>query len=112
MSLYSLENNSALNYYKKHSERILDLSTKEYINTYFLVGEKINKKEQQFSLIMKELLCTENCEIINYINDKLEGRLEHNGNHLEVVNVSNGGHITYNVTQVLEQEATWENTNW
>lgn len=75
MSLYNLENNSAFNYYVKHRTNLLHLSDKEYINTYFLIGEKVNIKEQMFSQVMLELLCTENCELINYINDKLNGKL-------------------------------------
>lgn len=113
MSVYNLEDQTALKYYKKHKEYLLDISNKEYINKYFLVGEKINKKEQQFSLIMTELLCTENCEIVNYINDKLSGKLEpKNQNSLDLVEKSNGGNITYNITQVIKEEFEWNNTSW
>lgn len=75
MSLYSLENQTAFNYYVKHRANLLYLSDREYANKYFLIGEKVNKKEQMFSQVMLELLCTENCELINYINDKLSGKL-------------------------------------
>ena len=112
MSLYNLYNQTALNYYAKHRQRLLDLSDKEYIYDYFLVGEKINKKEQKFSLVMKELLCTENCELINYINDKLSGKLAPTTRHLEEVTKTNGGHITYNVTQVIKEQKTWDDASW
>lgn len=75
MSVYSLETQQAFNYYVKHRANLLYLSDREYANTYFKIGEKINKKEQMFSQVMVEILCTENCEIINYINDKLNGIL-------------------------------------
>ena len=112
MSLYNLYNQTALNYYTKHRQRLLDLSDKEYIYDYFLVGEKINKKEQKFSLVMKELLCTENCELINYVNDKLSGSSEKKIRHLEGVTKTNGGHITYNVTQVIREDFNWSDTSW
>ena len=112
MSLYNLYNQTALNYYTKHRQRLLDLSDKEYIYDYFLVGEKINKKEQKFSLVMKELLCTENCELINYVNDKLSGKLDPTTRHLEEVTKTNGGHITYNVTQVIKEQKTWDDASW
>lgn len=76
MSIYNLENQTSLNYYAKHRANLLRLSDREYAHTYFLISEKINKKEQKFSQVMLELLCTENCELINYINDKLEGKSE------------------------------------
>lgn len=75
MSIYNLENQTSFNYYVKHRANLLHLSDKEYANKYFLIGEKINKKEQMFSQVMLELLCTENCELINYINNKLNGKL-------------------------------------
>jgi hypothetical protein len=112
MSLYNLENQSAFNYYKKHRQILLDMSDKEYIYNYFLVGEKINKKEQQFSLVMKEMLCTENCELINYINDKINGKLESKiQSGLEIIKQDNKN-ITYNVTQVIETPMQWEDTAW
>jgi predicted acetyltransferase len=112
MSYYNLYNQTALNYYVKHRQRLLDLSDKEYIYNHFLVGEKINKNEQKFSLVMKELLCTDNCELINYINDKLSGKLEPKLRHLKTVTKTNGGHITYNVTQVIRENFNWSDTSW
>lgn len=114
MSVYNLEDQTALKYYKKHREYLLNISDKEHIKTYFLVGEKINKKRQQFSLVMTELLCTENCEVINYLNEKLNGKLEKRRiQNLDLVEQTNGGNITYNITQVIKEEATWENeTLW
>lgn len=109
MSIYSLENNSAFNYYVKHRENLLYLSDREYANTYFKIGEKINKKEQMFSQVMLELLCTENCELINYINDKLSGKQEGKIKHLEEVTVQNGGNITYNITNIVESDMHWGN---
>jgi hypothetical protein len=60
------------------------------------------------------MLCTENCELINFINDKLNGKLESKKlNDLQVLEKNNGGNVTYNITQVIKQEATWEGqTQW
>ena len=112
MSVYSLEEQTPLKYYKKHREKLLKLSTKEYVNTYFLIGEKVNKKEQMFSTIMLEILCTENCELLKYLDDKLQGRQEAKVRSLEEVSVDNGGNITYNVTQIIKEEFKWNDTQW
>lgn len=112
MSLYSLENQSVLNYYAKHRQRLLDLSDKEYIYNYFLVGEKINKKEQKFSLVMKELLCTENCELINYINNKLIGKIGKKLKPLKLLDNDSQRGDTYNITQIIKEEKTWNNSSW
>ena len=115
MSVYNLEYQTALKYYKKHRETFLDLSDKEYINSHFLLGEKVNKKEQLFSAVMLELLCTDNCELLKYIDDKLQGKQEgKRTSTLEEVDIDNGGNITYNVTQVIDGSMHWANdgTQW
>lgn len=112
MSVYSLNTQSASNYYDKHLKNILDLSKKEYTRKYFRVGEKIDEEEQMFSSIMTEFLCTDNCELLNYINDKLEGKLEPKVRSLEMVDVDNGGNITYNITQVIRESAKWNEVDW
>lgn len=113
MSVYSLDTQTPFKYYKKHRENILDLSNKEYINNYFLIGEKVNKKEQMFSMVMLELLCTENCELNKYLDDKLQGKQENKRTStLEEVDIDNGGNITYNITQVIDRNMKWESTFW
>ncbi len=114
MSVYSLETQSAFRYYAEHREKLKNFSDREYANTYFLIGEKINKREQNFSQVMVEFLCTENCELINYINDKLNGKLEPKKDKgLEFVETETGGNITYNITNVYDTEMVWgdDNTN-
>jgi hypothetical protein len=113
MSIYNLENQTSLNYYVKHRANLLHLSDKEYANKYFLIGEKVNKKEQMFSQVMLELLCTENCELINYLNDKLSGKFEKKLKPIKLVDsdVECGG--TYNVTQIIEEKKKWnDNVQW
>ena len=79
----------------------------------FISGEKVNKKEQIFSTIMLELLCTTNCELIKYIDDKLQGRQEAKLRNLEEVSIDNGGNITYNITQIIDRPVLWEDpTTW
>ena len=105
MSLYNLENQTVLSYYAKHQERLLVLSDKEYIYNYFLAGKKINKKEQRFSFIMEEILKTQNCELINYINDKLKVNLETSCK----VKSTEKPIVVYNITQIIEKKMEWEN---
>jgi len=113
MSVYSLENQTAFKYYKKHRDILLDLCDKEYINSHFLLGEKVNKKEQIFSTVMLELLCTENCELLKFIDDKLQGKQEgKRTSTLEEVDIDNGGNVTYNITQNINTKMEWEDTKW
>lgn len=113
MSVYSLETQSAFRYYAEHREKLKNFSDREYANTYFLIGEKINKREQNFSQVMVEFLCTENCELINYINDKLNGKFSKKSKPIKLADndVDYGDDI--NVTQIFNTEMTWEdNIQW
>ena len=74
MSVYSLETQTPYKHYKKHRENILYLADKEYMYSHFFIGEKVNKKEQIFSNIMLEILCTDNCELLQFLDDKLQGK--------------------------------------
>jgi tRNA G26 N,N-dimethylase Trm1 len=109
MSVYSLSTQSASKYYDKHLKNILDLSKKEYVQKYFKVGKKINEKEQMFSNVMIEFLATENCELLNYINNKLEGRLGHVSGSLQIAPKES---INYNITQVIREKSLWEEVLW
>jgi len=113
MSIYNLENQTSFNYYVKHRANLLYLSDREYANTYFKIGEKVNKKEQIFSQVMVELLCTENCELINYINDKLNGKFDKKLKPLKLVESDIEQGDTYNVTQIIEEDMKWsDNVQW
>lgn len=114
MSVYNLENQSVYNYHVKYRKAILDFSDREYINTYFLVGEKIDKKEQRFSLVMNELLCAENCELVNFINDTIQGRFIKKLKPLKLISDDeNLVTVINNITQVTGTEMVWTNdTQW
>lgn len=111
MSVYSLETQSAYNYYVKHRATLLHLSDKEFVNTYFLIGEKVNKKEQMFSSTMLEFLCTENCELVNYINDKLNGKFDKKTKTIKLVDSDVEQGDTFNITQIIEDKMQWGDEN-
>lgn len=111
MSVYSLETQTPYKHYKKNRENILYLADREYMHSHFFIGEKVNKKEQIFSNVMLEILCTTNCELLKFLDDKLQGRQEgKKSSTLEEVDIDNGGNVTYNVTQVIERPMVWADT--
>jgi hypothetical protein len=77
MSSYSL---NILNSekYSREVEEVIIYSFDDYIyKEHFRVGQGIKDvSELKHSLIMKRILCSDNCDIINYIQDKIEGKLE------------------------------------
>lgn len=77
MSTYSLEILDAEKYQKEFEENII-YSFEQYIyKEHFRLGNGIeNEDELKHNLILSRILCEDNCEIVNYIQDKLEGKLK------------------------------------
>ena len=115
MSLYNLENRTILNYYILHKEKLLNFSDKDYIFKYFSAGKKVNKKEQTFSYIMEELLKTQNCELINYMNDMMAQVViikDKCGKPLVISKCNVPTPATCNITQIIEKKMIWKNVQW
>ena len=77
MSTYSLNILDSKKYQKEIEESII-YSFEQYIyKEHFRLGNGIeNENELKHNLILSRILCEDNCEIVNYIQDKLEGKLE------------------------------------
>lgn len=77
MSTYSLEILDAEKYKIEFDENIR-YSFEQYLyKKHFKVGEGIkNEKELKHDLILSRILCSDRCEIVNYIKDTIEGRLQ------------------------------------
>lgn len=77
MSTYSLNILDSKKYQKEFQENII-YSFEQYIyKEHFRLGNGIgNEDELKHNLILSRILCEDNCEIVNYIQDKLEGKLE------------------------------------
>lgn len=77
MSTYSLDILDSEKYQKEFEDNII-YSFEQYIyKEHFRLGNGIeNEDELKHNLILSRLLCEDNCEIVNYIQDKLEGKLE------------------------------------
>ena len=77
MSTYSLNILDSEKYQKEFEDNII-YSFEQYIyKEHFRLGNGIeNEDELKHNLILSRILCEDNCEIVNYIQDKLEGKLE------------------------------------
>lgn len=76
MSSKSLKTLSVNTYIVKNDNRLLKLSDNYFFNKHFLLGVKIDRDELLFSTIFDSLLYSKNCEILDLIKDKIEGKLE------------------------------------
>lgn len=69
-SIYIKNRTTLLN--KVNSALLIDADN-QYLKEHFLVGNKLNKEKLKHNLLMKYVLCTSNCEIIEEIYKQIKG---------------------------------------
>lgn len=63
-------------YLQKAEKNLLQMSDAYFFNKHFKIGEGVDEDKKDFYYQMYRLLCEENCEIQEFIKDKIEGKLE------------------------------------
>lgn len=63
-------------YLDKAEKNLLQMSDSYYFQKKFRIGEGIDEDKIEFYSQMHRLLCTDNCEMKDFIQNKIEGRLE------------------------------------
>ena len=77
MSQYSLEILNSEKYVEDFEEIILYNFDHYFMQEHFKVGKGIEENgELEHALLFHRILCTDNCTIIEYVKDKLSGKLE------------------------------------
>ena len=77
MSQYSLQLLNAEKYSEEFEDIIIYNFENYLMQKRFRVGQGIeNKDELNHALIFSDILCTDNCVLTKYIQDKIDGKLE------------------------------------
>lgn len=69
----SIKTQTVSTYKKKYEEKLLCFAEKENLKKRFGIGEKFSKDESLHTIIMNEVLCPKNCDILNFIEDIIRG---------------------------------------
>jgi len=121
MSVYNLDIQSQNRYYNSAQEKIKEEFKKYYFNKNFKVGEGIKDfDEVKYAITMSNILCTDNCEIINYVQDKLDGLLENcgikkkNRNFFETIQLTeqNCCNQSTPLPIVVDAQMKWSEVTW
>lgn len=76
MSTQSIVINNLENKQDYFERRLLDLGDNLMMNKRFMIGEAVDRGEINFVKSFYKLLCTNNCELIDYVNKKIRGKLQ------------------------------------
>jgi len=66
--------------YEKFSSEVLKQADLYYTDKKFKMGGGMNQLKAFHAYLLKDVLCEDNCVIVDFINSKLSGELEKNNN--------------------------------
>jgi hypothetical protein len=104
-------------YLKEADQQLLEMSETYFYKTHFLLGEGIDRDKMNFSLQAQRYLSIEEPEMLQFIADKIEGKLEPNNKktskrrlHELLEQFRNDFGCTDQ--EVLEACCNWETLEW
>ena len=71
--------------FEKFSNTLLKQADLLYLKEKFAIESEYNQSKAFHAYLMQEVLCTDDCEIIKFLNKKLRGALE--DENIEIVNL-------------------------
>jgi|TARA_R110000782_G_scaffold267592_1_gene363176 hypothetical protein len=105
----------SLNYKSKHvqdTREILIYNFEQYFyEKHFKLGKGADLEEMNYYRELKKILCNDNCEIVNYINSKLNGELQQEED-IEISLLSNNLKSYNSKTEVTNNKTFWEIKSW
>lgn len=63
-------------YAQDFQNKLLKYSNNYYINKHYKVGEEVDRDKLKHAMIFNSLLCTDSCELVDWIVKKIDGTLE------------------------------------
>ena len=112
MSQQQINRLSAEKYLEKAQETLKKQADLYYLEEHFRIESKYNRLKFIHAQLYRDILCTDNCEILNWVDKKLRGALE--DEDIEVVDLkslqTNKRDIIIN--NYYNTEAEYESVEW
>ena len=112
MSQQQINRISAKKYLERANSTLIREADLYYLEEIFMLETKYNKDKFLHAQLYKDILCTDDCEVLNWVDKKIRGALE--CEDIEVVDLkslqTNKRDITINNYYNLEND--WTNISW
>ena len=119
MSTQSILVKNLDNYQDSFDNKLRRIGEDFIIHKRFMIGEKMDFNKMMFTKSFHKLLCTDNCELIDWVDKKIKGKLKEKGvKHKSKPTVSDLFKIYQqqvedcNITEVTKECCDWETTEW
>lgn len=100
--------------YDKAHEDLLKQADLYYLKEKFALKTDFDKRKLRHSQIMEQVLCTTNCELMDWLWKKINGKLDKTRRKRKVkdLNVLRESNPDINIYNIFNEESTWEETQW
>lgn len=98
------------NYLADYSKKMLEQADLYYVEKRFLLSTKYDEKKFLHSYLYQDALCTDNCDLITWVDKKIAGLLEHKKQkpiNLDTLKVESDNPIVVNI---FEDPHKWNST--
>lgn len=99
------------NYYDAFKKTLLTEADKEQLYNKFKLGVGSDIERRRHAQMFYDILCTDNCEIIDWVWDKIEGKLEGQDCKKDL-NCLKECTSECSVDELFDECCTWEEINW
>ena len=112
MSQQQINRISAKKYLEKANNTLLRESDLYYLEKHFKLSTKYNKDKFLYAQLYQEILCTDDCEILNWVDKKVRGALENED--IEIVELKSLQTKKRDITinNYYNNEALYELVEW
>lgn len=111
MSQQQVNKISAQKYLETAEKMLIKQADSYYVKEHFRVGSDFDKSKFIFYALFADILCTEDCEIVNWVDRKIRGKLEGK------IKVSKEGKIEPNTPDIIinnyyNTQAEYQDVDW
>lgn len=99
-------------YYSRSEKELLRQADLYYINKKFAVETEFDKYKLRHAQLYQKLLCTDNCEVIKWVNKKIRGALDNSNITIVDIPTMQTKYRDINITNIYNTSVNdlWENT--
>lgn len=114
MGQQSLTIPNRLSIVKNSNSKLLKYAQDGYINEHYKVGCEANKDKVRHHQLLAEILCTDNCELIDWIFKKINGALTDKDKAIGEVQLSNLklDFNIFNINNNIIEQLNWDKVEW
>ena len=99
-------------YYDKAESNLLKLADLYYLNKKFGIGEDVDKNKVRHAQLFHNILCTDECELIDWVNKKIAGEIGDCNTSVKIKNLCGIYPNISNISDSADEHCEWSKVEW